>query len=35
MIITQFSAVTVEYALWNTSSGKICGGEQSACKSDS
>lgn len=31
MIITQFSAATAEYALWNTSSG----GEQSACKNDS
>lgn len=35
MTITQFGAVSVEYTLRNTSSGKIYGGEQSARKSDS
>lgn len=35
MFITQFSAVTVEHISWNSSSGEISGGDQSAYKSDS
>lgn len=35
MFITQFSAVTMEHISWNSSSGEISGGDQSAYKSDS